>query len=123
MVSVWIMAPTPAWADQIKDAVQGNSIRVAGTASTFPSLRSLTSETSADLAIIYLPSGLDPHTTRDWLSELLESTTVLLLSSDPDSMLVHRLLQAGSAGMLQADAPADQILHAIESLDCGLMVF
>jgi two-component system, NarL family, response regulator YdfI len=123
MVSVWIMAPTPAWADQIKDAVQGHSIRVAGTASTFPSLRSLISETSAELAVIYLPSGLDAQVTRDWLSELVESTTVLLLSSDPDSMLVHRLLQAGSGGMLQADAPPEQIVQAIESLDCGLMVF
>ena len=99
------------------------TIRVAGMAPTFPFLRSLMSETSADLALVDLQSQPDSAVSRDWLFELMAAVPVLLLDSDFDQAVFNRILQARIGGMLQADASPEQIFHAIRSVASGLMIF
>ena len=99
------------------------TIRVAGMAPTFPFLRSLMSETSADLALVDLQSQPDSAVSRDWLFELMAAVPVLLLDSDFDQAVFNRILQARIGGMLHADASPEQIIHAIRSVASGLMIF
>ena len=65
MVDVWIMAPARDRRDLLLRALNPErSIRVAGIAATFPLLRSLMSESSADVAVV-AGSGGDPIVTID----------------------------------------------------------
>jgi DNA-binding NarL/FixJ family response regulator len=66
---------------------------------------------------------VEPTVAREWLLELLDLVPIVLLSSEPDTAIFNRLLQAGAGGILQADASAEQILHAIKSVAAGLMIF
>ena len=118
------MAPTPARRDWLLRSVSGDrAIRVAGTAATFPFLRSLMSQTSADLALIDLRPQIELTIVRDWLAELLDLVPILLLSSEPDPAIFNRILHARIGGMLQTDASPEQIVQAIKSVASGLMIF
>ncbi|HEY3129368.1 MAG TPA: response regulator transcription factor [Acidobacteriota bacterium] len=118
------MAPTPARRDWLLRSLRGDRvIRVAGTAGTFPFLRSLMSQTSADLALIDLRPQIELTIVRDWLAELLDLVPILLLSSEPDPAIFNRILHARIGGMLQTDASPEQIVQAIKSVASGLMIF
>src|SRR5688572_30059848 len=124
MLDIWIMAPSPARTTWLLRAVTGDrSIRVAGTALSFPFLRSLMSESEADLALIDLESQADTAATRDWLNELLDLVPIVLLSPESDTRILNRMLTASSGGMLRTDASAEQIVRTIKSVATGLMVF
>lgn len=124
MVDVWIMAPIPARRDWLLRSVSGgHSIRVAGIAPTFPFLRSLMSETSADVAVIDLHSQRESAIARDWLVELLDLVAIVVLSSEPELGMFNRVLNARIGGMLRMDASSEQIVYAIKSVASGLMVF
>ncbi|HYR85759.1 MAG TPA: response regulator transcription factor [Terriglobia bacterium] len=124
MVDVWIMAPAQARRGWLLRAVsEDRAIRVAGVAPTFPFLRSLMSETSADLAVVDLQSPPDSALARDWLFELMAAVPVLLVDFDFDQAVFNRILQARTGGMLQAEASSEQIIHAIRSVASGLMIF
>ena len=98
-------------------------IRIAGTAATFPFLRSLMSETSADITLIDLQPEIPSSTTNDWLDELLEITSIVLLSPEPDPAMFNRIRRAGVGGVLQSSASPEQIVQAIRGVASGLMVF
>jgi len=98
-------------------------IRIAGTAATFPFLQSLMSDTSADISLIDLQPEMPPSTTRDWLEELLEVTSVVLLVPEPEPGVVNQIRRAGAGGVLQSNASSEQIVQAIKSVASGLMVF
>ncbi len=98
-------------------------IRIAGTAATFPFLQSLMSETSADISLIDLQPEMPAGTIRDWLQELLEVTSIVLLVPEPDPAVVNQIRRAGVGGVLQSNASSEQIVHAIKSVASGLMVF
>jgi DNA-binding NarL/FixJ family response regulator len=100
-----------------------DNLRVAGTAATFPFLRSLISEVPADLAIIDLPSGAWSGTTGDWLAELLDLVAVLMLIPEPQPAIVNRILNQKTGGVLPADASPEQLTQAIKSVASGLMIF
>jgi DNA-binding NarL/FixJ family response regulator len=100
-----------------------NTIRVVGTAATFPFLRSLMSETSAEVAVIDVQPDLESNVVREWLVELVDLATILLLSSEPDPTVFDRILKEKVGGLLSADASSEQIVQAIKSLASGLMVF
>lgn len=118
------MAPTPARRDQLLRLVNpDHSIRVAGMAATFAFLRSLMSETSADLALVDLQSDVESAVVRDSLLELLDQVPILFLSSAPDPAIFQRILHTGVGGMLQAEASSEKIVRAIQSVASGLMVF
>src|SRR6185295_7434125 len=123
MVDVWIMASSPARREWLSRSVADvRSIRVVGTASTFPLLRSLLTETPADLSVIDLESQLDSATVRDWLFDLLDLIPVVLLSAEPDPAIFNRMLSGKPGGLLSADASPEQIVQAIKSAASGLMV-
>jgi DNA-binding NarL/FixJ family response regulator len=124
MVDVWIMAATAARRDWLLRTLNPDrSIRVAGMAATFPFLRSLMLESSADLALVDVQSQQESTVVRDWLLELLERVSIVLLSSEPDPVIFRRILHTGVGGMLQAEASSEKIVQAIKSVTSGLMVF
>ena len=98
-------------------------IRIAGTAATFPFLQSLMSDTSADISLIDLQPEMPASTTRDWLEELLEVTSIVLLVPEPEPGVVNQIRRAGAGGVLQSNASSEQIVQAIKSVASGLMVF
>ena len=124
MADIWIMSSLPARRDWLLRAV-GNepAIGVAGTAATFPFLRSLITETSADLAVIDLQSSMESSVVHDWLIELLDIVTILLLSSEPEPAIFNRMLHGKSGGILSVDAPPEQLVQAIIAVASGLMIF
>src|SRR4029079_17918554 len=58
MVDLWLMSPTSKRRDWLSRVVAGDpELRIAGTAATFPYLRSLMSEESADISVVQTRSG------------------------------------------------------------------
>jgi NarL family two-component system response regulator YdfI len=124
MVDLWIMTFSAARREWLSKAVSSEpEIRIAGTAATFPFLQSLMSETSADISLIDLQPEVPAGTTRDWLQELLEVTSIVLLVPEPDPAVVNQIRRAGVGGVLQSNASSEQIVQAIKSVASGLMVF
>jgi two-component system, NarL family, response regulator YdfI len=124
MVDVWIMAPAQPRREWLLRAIsEDRTIRVAGVAPTFPFLRSLMSESSADLAVVDVQSPRASASARDWLFELIAVVPVVVLDSDPEEVVFNRILHARTGGMLRADASPDQVIHAIRSVASGLMIF
>lgn len=125
MVDVWVMAPSPERRDRILRAIGGEpSIRVVASAASFPFLRSLMSEASADLAVIDWQSQTESTILRDWLFEVLDLIPILLLCSEPDSGIFNRILRTRAGGMiLQTDISSEPIVQAIKSVAADLLVF
>jgi len=124
MVDLWIMTFSAARREWLSKAVGSEpEIRIAGTAATFPFLQSLMSETSADISLIDLQPEMPAGTTRAWLNELLEVTSIVLLVPEPDPAVVNQIRRAGVGGFLQSNASSEQIVQAIKSVASGLMVF
>ena len=97
------------------------SVRIAGTAPTFPFLRSLMNEAAGDIALIDLQS--ESQSVREWLFDLMDSVAVIVLGMDYDAVVFNRISRSGTGGMLRAEASPEQIVHAIHSVASGLMVF
>ena len=117
------MAPTAARRDWLDQSVRRDPmIHVIGTAATLPFLRSLITQTSADLAVIDLEGHVESSVVRDWLFEFVELVPLLLLTSEPDVAIFNRMLDEKVGGLLRADASADQVTQAIRSLTSGLMI-
>jgi len=124
MVDIWIMSPTPVRQDWLLRVVRDDpDIHIAGTAATFPFLRSLISETSADLAIIDLQSYADSNAARGWVIELSDLVSVLLLCDDSDATTLNHLVRGKIGGVLRSDSSAEQITRGIKSVASGLTVF
>jgi len=117
------MSPTPARRDWLSKCVASDpEIRIAGMAATFPYLRSLMSEDSADLAVIELREPMkDPM--REWLTELLDLLPIVLLTAEPNPIMTQWLRRAGIGAMLHSNAEPGQIVQAIKSVALGLSVF
>src|SRR5215467_1459897 len=123
MVEVWIVAHSAASRDSLSKCFGGGSdIRVVGTASTFPFLKSLMAETAADLAVIEFPSE-SQSTAHDWAVELLESTPIVFLCPSPEPALFNSIRRTGTGGLLQSNASCGQIVHAVKSVAAGSTVF
>ncbi|PYS08930.1 MAG: DNA-binding response regulator [Acidobacteria bacterium] len=124
MVDLWIMTFSAARREWLSKAVSSEpEIRIAGTAATFPFLRSLMLESSADISLIDLQPEIPSSTTNDWLDELLELTSIVVLSPEPDPVTFNRIRRAGVGSVLQSSASPEQIVHAIRGVASGLMVF
>jgi len=124
MVDLWIMTFSAVRREWLSKAVSSEpEIRIAGTAATFPFLQSLMSDTSADISLIDLQPEMPASTTRDWLEELLEVTSIVLLVPEPEPGVVNQIRRAGVGGVLQSNASSEQIVQAIKSVASGLMVF
>ncbi len=124
MIDVWIMAASPARRAWLSSCISSEPrIRIAGTAPSFAFLRSLMSETSADIALIDLQSEMPSSTAHDWLLELLDLTPIVLLTPEPDPAMFNRIRRAGAVGLLQSTASSEQIIQAIKSVASGLTIF
>jgi DNA-binding NarL/FixJ family response regulator len=124
MADLLIMAPSLARRDWLSKCVDNEpEIRVAGTASTFPFLRSLISETSPDLLLMELEPDAQYGSVREWLLEFLDLAPLILLISEPDPAFFNLMRNARTGGLLQASASPDQIVQAIKSVASGLTVF
>src|SRR5262245_27612974 len=123
-LDICIMSPSPARQEWLLSAIAGErGLRVTGSASTFPLLRSLISEAAVDLAVIDPGSRIEPNTLRDWLIELTDLVPVLLFSAEPEPASFNFLVNSKDGGMLSPDSSAEQIVHAIKSIASGLTVF
>jgi len=80
-------------------------------------------ERSADISLFDLQPEIPSSTTNDWLDELLEITSIVLLSPEPDPAMFNRIRRAGVGGVLQSSASPEQIVQAIRGVASGLMVF
>ena len=80
-------------------------------------------ESSADISLIDLQPDIPSSTTNDWLDELLELTSIVVLSPEPDPATFNRIRRAGVGSVLQSSASPEQIVHAIRGVASGLMVF
>jgi two-component system, NarL family, response regulator YdfI len=124
MLEVVIMAPARDRRDWLQRHLQARqSIRVAAAASTFPMLRSMVHEVSADVLVIELEPASDLEAVRDWLSEVLELSPIVLLTQTPVEALFKSLIRAGSGAILHTNSSAEQIVHAIETASAGLLTF
>jgi DNA-binding NarL/FixJ family response regulator len=124
MVDILIMSGSKARQDFLLKTVESETdIHAAGIASTFPFLRSLMSETPADILLIDLPPQMEAAAIREWLSEFLDLARILLLLPEPDPAIFNLIRRAGPVGILQTDAPASQIVQAIRSIESGLTIF
>ena len=97
------------------------SVRIAGTAPTFPFLRSLMNEAAGDIALIDLQR--ESQSVREWLFDLMDRVAVIVLGMDYDAVVFNRISRSGTGGMLRAEASPEQIVQAIHSVASGLMVF
>jgi DNA-binding NarL/FixJ family response regulator len=122
MLDLWIMAPSPVRRDWLSDGVRNDpEIHVVGIAPTFPALRSLMSDTTADISLVEASSEVN-SITRDWLHEVLDLTPVVLLTPQPDVPLFNQIRHAGTGALLQSDASIEQIIQAIKAVAAGLTV-
>jgi DNA-binding NarL/FixJ family response regulator len=123
MVDLLILSPSPGRRDWLLKGVSGDpEIRVSGIAATFPILRSLMSEGSADISLIELPPDGQTPTARDWLREVLDLMPVVLLSPEPDAATFNQIRRAGTGALLQSTASMEQIIQAIKAVAAGLTV-
>jgi DNA-binding NarL/FixJ family response regulator len=124
MLEVAIMAPARSRRDWLERCVQArSSIRLVAIASTFPMLRSMLDEVSADVIVIDLAAAADLDASREWLMELFDASLVVLLSPAPTEGIMKNVIRAGSGAVLRSDASEDQIVNAIEAVSMGLMTF
>jgi len=116
------MARIQSRRDWLERALQASSaLHVAGMSPTFPFLRSLLNERSADVLVVDLESSSDAETARDWLQELLDLAPVVLFSPAPDPAIYTRIVRASGGAILRPDTPAEEIVHAIEAASRGLI--
>jgi DNA-binding NarL/FixJ family response regulator len=124
MVDLLIMAPSFVRRDWLSKCVDNEpDIKVAGTASTFPFLRSLVSQTPADLFLIELEPETQYGGVREWLLEFMDLALLVVLISEPDPGMFNFMRHAKTGGLLQSSASSEQVVQAIKSVASGLMVF
>jgi NarL family two-component system response regulator YdfI len=124
MIQVAIMASGPSRRSWLERRLRAeSSLKIAGTVSTFPFLRSLLSDTVVDVAVIDLETAPESGIGRDWLGELLEAVPLVILGSTPDSWTFSQIIRVERGAILSREASAEQIVHAIKSTAAGLLVF
>ena len=124
MTQIAIMAASQARRAWLESTVgQDATIHVAGTAPTFPFLRSLLNEIEADVALIEPGAMMPSEQAEEWLRELLELVPVVFFASESDSTTFSQLVRAQRGAMLRPDASADQIVHAVKAAATGLLTF
>jgi two-component system, NarL family, response regulator YdfI len=123
MIDVLIMTASAARQEWLRKHVSSEAgIRVCGVAPTFPFLSSMMSESSADVVLIDIQRQGQYSSVRDWLNEVLDRMTVLLILPEPDPAIFSLIRHAGPAGLLHSNASGDQIVQAIKAIALGLNV-
>jgi NarL family two-component system response regulator YdfI len=122
MTEVIIMADLGERRDRLERAIRRDpSFHLAGTVGTFPFLRSLIDQTGVEVCIVDLSSKTESETVHNWLLELLDLVSLVILSPDPDPWIFTNILRAERGALLQTDASTEQIVRAIHSTSVGLI--
>jgi two-component system, NarL family, response regulator YdfI len=122
MIEVAVMSSIHSRRDWLNETLRAeSSVHVAGTATTFPFLRSLLNEAIVDVSLIDLTSMPEAEIAHDWLLELLDTVPILFLLSVPDPWIFSNVLRAEKGGLLRSDASPQQIIRAIQSTLAGLL--
>jgi len=80
MIHVAIMASRENRRDWLERRLRAEtSLKIAGLASTFASLRSLLNASVVDVVIIDTETGTESSIARDWLLEFLEEVPLVIL--------------------------------------------
>src|SRR5437868_5604470 len=115
MVEIAIMAPGRARRDWLEQTLRREaSFHLTAAAGTFPMLRSMLSETGADVVIVDLASD-QAETNAEWLNELFDLAALIVLGSDVDQQTFNNMLHSASGALLRSDASAEQIVRAIHA--------
>jgi two-component system, NarL family, response regulator YdfI len=124
MIHVAIMASGESRRNWLARRLRADaSLKVAGQASTFASLRSLLNESVVDVAMIEVETDSESGMARDWLEEFIDEVPLVILSATPDSWTFNQIVRADRGAILSHDASADHIVHAIRAAAAGLLVF
>ena len=124
MIHVAIMASRENRRDWLERRLRAEtSLKIAGHASTFASLRSLLNGSVVDVVIIDTETGTESSIARDWLLEFLEEVPLVILGPVHDSWTFSQVVRVERGAILNRDAPAEQILHAVKGVTAGLLIF
>ena len=122
MIDVAIMTSLPDRRARLEEIVRAEpAFHVAGIAPTFPYLRSLLDETSVHVVIIDFAGEPASEIKHEWLSELINNVTVVVLASAADATIFNTLLGADHGGLLRTEATGEQIVRAVQSAAAGLL--
>jgi NarL family two-component system response regulator YdfI len=121
MIDVVIMAPVRARREWFQTTLSPSNLRIVGVAPSFPFLRSLLDELPAEVAIIDSDSTAEPEFIREWVLQILELLPVVLLAAAPDAILLDAFMRAERGALLRTDAPADQLIQAVQTAHSGLL--
>ena len=79
MVNIAIMSPSAERRDWLLHAIgEEPANRVVGAAATFPFLRSMIAEASADIAVIDLQRNVESGDIRDWVAEIADLVPIIV---------------------------------------------
>jgi two-component system, NarL family, response regulator YdfI len=124
MIHVAIMASGERRRNWLERQLRADpSLKISGLVPTFASLRSLISNSAADVVIIDSETAPESGVARDWLGELLEEIPLVILAATPDSWTFNQVVRAESGAILSREASAEQIVHAVRAAAAGLLTF
>jgi DNA-binding NarL/FixJ family response regulator len=124
MIHVAIMASGERRRNWLERQLRADpSLKISGLVPTFASLRSLISNSAADVVIIDAETAPESGVARDWLGELLEEIPLVILAATPDSWTFNQVVRAESGAILSREASAEQIVHAVRAAAAGLLTF
>src|SRR5262245_32744002 len=124
MLQVAIMASEPGRRAWLERMLRGDpSLKIAGLASTFAFLRSLLNDTIVHVAVVDLVANDESEIGRDWLSELLNTVALVILSATEDTWLFNQLVHAERGAILNRETSPERIVQAVHAASVGLVVF
>jgi two-component system, NarL family, response regulator YdfI len=124
MLQVAIMASEPGRRTWLERMLRGDpSLNVTGLGSTFAFLRSLLNDTMVHVAVIDLGRNDESDIGRDWLSELLNTVALVILSATDDMWLFNQVVHAERGAILNRDTSPERIVQAVQAVSVGLLVF
>lgn len=124
MIQIAIMSSDPDRRSELDRRLRSeSSVRIAGVTPTFAFLRSLLDDIIVDVVVVDLAPDQEPEVLRQWLDELLDTVPLVALIAAEDTWLFNQMIRAEKGALLNRQASAEQIVHAIRAVSAGLVVF
>jgi DNA-binding NarL/FixJ family response regulator len=122
MTEVMIMSPVQERRDLFEDAIRADaSLHFAGSAATFPLLRSMIDQVAVDVCIVDITATTQSEAVQEWLRELRDLVPLVILGSAPDPWIFSHILRADRGALLATDASVEQIICAVRSTAAGML--
>src|SRR5262245_36394395 len=124
MTEIIILATSQPRRDELSRLLNAEpSMRIVGTAASFPVVRSLMETTNADAAVVEIDLSADSQFTRDWLIDILDRIPTVVLSTVADAAIFDAIIRSERGAMLRIDASPEQLIQATRSVSAGLLIF